>query len=88
MNEPPFMTYTNGGGLPQDLPMKGGLPQELGMKWNPRNLEIKTRSVERNLEPLVMQVRHYYEYYVLLMDFSKSIYLTALMYINKRFKYF
>ena len=72
MNEPPFMTYTNGGGLPQDLPMKGGLPQELGMKWNPRNLEIKTRSVERNLEPLVMQVRHYYEYYVLFNGLFKG----------------
>ena len=87
MNEPPFMTYANGGGLLQDLPMKGGLPQELGMKWNPRNLEIKTRSVERNLEPLVMQVRHYSIMFSF-MDFSKDIYLTALMYINKRFKYF
>jgi len=29
---------------------------ELALKWNPKNLEIKTRSVEKTLEPLVMQV--------------------------------
>ena len=29
---------------------------ELAMKWNPKNLEIKTRTVEKTLEPLVMQV--------------------------------
>ncbi len=29
----------------------------LGLAWNPKHLEIKTRSVERTLEPLVMQVR-------------------------------
>lgn len=27
------------------------------LKWDPKNLEIKTRSVERTLEPLVIQVR-------------------------------
>lgn len=27
------------------------------LKWDPKNLEIKTRSVERTLEPLVMQVK-------------------------------
>ena len=26
------------------------------LKWNPKNLEIKTRGVERTLEPLVIQV--------------------------------
>ena len=26
------------------------------LHWNPRHLEIKTRSVEKTLEPLVMQV--------------------------------
>ncbi len=71
MNEPP-MTYSNGthpfvdlgikhnGVHPSELGMKhNGMhnnPTDLAMKWNPRNLEIKTRSVERNLEPLVMQV--------------------------------
>ncbi len=30
--------------------------QNLSMQWNPKHLEIKTRSVERTLEPLVMQV--------------------------------
>ena len=29
----------------------------LGLQWNPKHLEIKTRSVEKTLEPLVMQVR-------------------------------
>ncbi|KAF0300937.1 Catenin alpha [Amphibalanus amphitrite] len=28
----------------------------LGMKWDPKNLEIRTMSVERTLEPLVLQV--------------------------------
>jgi hypothetical protein len=28
----------------------------LGLVWNPKHLEIKTRSVEKTLEPLVMQV--------------------------------
>ena len=30
--------------------------QQHQMNWNPRHLEIKTRSVEKTLEPLVMQV--------------------------------
>ena len=29
---------------------------DLSLKWNPKNLEIKTRTVEKTLEPLVMQV--------------------------------
>jgi hypothetical protein len=29
----------------------------VALKWDPKNLEIKTRSVERTLEPLVIQVR-------------------------------
>ena len=29
---------------------------DLSAKWNPKNLEIKTRSVEKTLEPLVIQV--------------------------------
>lgn len=33
--------------------MSGG---DLSLKWNPKNLEIKTRSVEKTLEPLVLQV--------------------------------
>jgi len=32
------------------------MAQTLGMQWNPKHLEIKTRSVEKTLEPLVMQV--------------------------------
>lgn len=27
------------------------------LKWDPKNLEIKTKSVERTLEPLVIQVK-------------------------------
>ncbi len=27
------------------------------LKWDPKNLEIRTMSVERTLEPLVIQVR-------------------------------
>ena len=37
--------------------MNGAPPPDLTLKWNPKNLEIKTRSVEKTLEPLVMQVR-------------------------------
>ena len=33
-----------------------GSTGDLSLKWNPKNLEIKTRTVERTLEPLVMQV--------------------------------
>lgn len=29
---------------------------QITLKWDPKNLEIKTRSVERTLEPLVIQV--------------------------------
>jgi len=36
--------------------MNGAPPPDLTLKWNPKNLEIKTRSVEKTLEPLVMQV--------------------------------
>ena len=29
---------------------------QMAVKWDPKNLEIKTHSVEKTLEPLVMQV--------------------------------
>lgn len=29
---------------------------EAAMKWDPKNLEIRTMSVEKTLEPLVLQV--------------------------------
>ena len=40
------------------LAMNGSNNQagSLGLQWNPKHLEIKTRSVEKTLEPLVMQV--------------------------------
>src|SRR5204862_5402709 len=31
-------------------------PGTMTLKWDPKNLEIKTRSVEKTLEPLVVQV--------------------------------
>ncbi|GAB1599002.1 catenin alpha-like isoform X2 [Argonauta hians] len=33
-----------------------GIPGSLHLKWNPRNLDIRTKSVEKTLEPLVTQV--------------------------------
>lgn len=30
------------------------------LKWDPKNLEIRTMSVEKTLEPLVLQVRSFY----------------------------
>ena len=29
----------------------------MSFTWNPKHLEIRTRTVEKTLEPLVMQVR-------------------------------
>ena len=50
----------NGGG-PQAINGGGGgsmaaSAASLGLNWNPKHLEIKTRTVEKTLEPLVMQV--------------------------------
>ncbi|XP_052831828.1 catenin alpha-2 isoform X1 [Octopus bimaculoides] len=33
-----------------------GIPGSIHLKWNPRNLDIRTKSVEKTLEPLVTQV--------------------------------
>ena len=33
-----------------------GTSGQLILKWDPKNLEIRTMSVERTLEPLVLQV--------------------------------
>ena len=47
-------------GIMENHQSNGGLMmdahQQHQMNWNPRHLEIKTRSVEKTLEPLVMQV--------------------------------
>ncbi len=51
------MDYLNGysnGGVPSGTSVTPA--QSLSMQWNPKHLEIKTRSVEKTLEPLVMQV--------------------------------
>ena len=42
------MTDTGGG---------GGVGSEVSFTWNPKHLEIRTKTVEKTLEPLVMQVR-------------------------------
>ena len=36
-----------------------GDTQQVSFNWSPKNLEIKTRTVERTLEPLVMQVKKF-----------------------------
>ena len=36
--------------------MFGPQTGSLQMKWDPKNLEIRTKSVEKTLEPLVTQV--------------------------------
>ena len=49
--------YANGGG---DMMMNGTSPEmsqaQTVLNWNPNQLDIKTKSVEKTLEPLVMQV--------------------------------
>ncbi|OQR71434.1 catenin alpha-like [Tropilaelaps mercedesae] len=48
-----------GDGLPNMPPSNGGSPlngSSMRLRWDPKNLEIKTLSVEKTLEPLVMQV--------------------------------
>lgn len=48
-----------GDGLPNMPPSNGGSPlngASMRLRWDPKNLEIKTLSVEKTLEPLVMQV--------------------------------
>ena len=52
--------YANGGAVNGANGGVGGaasMAQTLGMQWNPKHLEIETRTVEKTLEPLVMQVR-------------------------------
>ena len=41
---------------PQVVTMVSDQLGTLGAKWDPKNLEIRTMSVERTLEPLVLQV--------------------------------
>lgn len=48
-----------GDGLPNMPSSNGGSPLNgsgMSLKWDPKHLEIKTLSVEKTLEPLVMQV--------------------------------
>ncbi len=46
--------FANGGG--GGAVNMAAASSNLGLNWNPKHLEIKTRSVEKTLEPLVMQV--------------------------------
>ena len=47
---------TNGDHELLSTPQNGDSASQQQIHWNPRHLEIKTRSVEKTLEPLVMQV--------------------------------
>ena len=47
---------SNGGHDILSTQQNGGTESASQLHWNPRHLEIKTRSVEKTLEPLVMQV--------------------------------
>lgn len=40
-----------------DSALASALTGTLTLKWDPKNLEIRTHSVEKTLEPLVIQVR-------------------------------
>lgn len=46
------------------------------LKWDPKNLEIRTMSVEKTLEPLVLQVSSI----KILFDFIKYTCITLLNY--------
>jgi hypothetical protein len=48
---------SNGGHDLLSTPQQNGLDESAAqLHWNPRHLEIQTRSVEKTLEPLVMTV--------------------------------
>ena len=61
------MTDTGGG---------GGVGSEVSFTWNPKHLEIRTRTVEKTLEPLVMQVRQQ-------QDTGVIIICQQLLFVNK-----
>lgn len=48
-----YTNGTNGGGAHIYAPDPNNA---FSIKWDPKNLEIRTHSVEKTLEPLVMQV--------------------------------
>ena len=39
----------------------------LQIRWDPKNLEIRTKSVEKTLEPLVNQVKLYTKYIIFIV---------------------
>lgn len=42
------------------------------LKWDPKNLEIRTMSVEKTLEPLVIQVTSEVELWTKTLDFGET----------------
>ncbi len=47
--------------------------KNLGLKWNLDDLEVKTKTVEKTLEPLVIQVKNYrkaniFDYFIYIMS--------------------
>lgn len=53
------MVYANGNGIygtANGSTSAAAAAAAAALSWNPKHLEIKTRSVEKTLEPLVMQV--------------------------------
>jgi hypothetical protein len=43
-------------GISLNMNFNNSLGNQMAIKWDPKNLEIRTHSVEKTLEPLVMQV--------------------------------
>ena len=52
MMETPTQNPSNGGGAMMNMDQAANI-----LNWNPSNLDIKSKSVEKTLEPLVLQVR-------------------------------
>ena len=52
MMETPTQNPSHGGGGMMNMDQAANI-----LNWNPSNLDIKSKSVEKTLEPLVLQVR-------------------------------
>ena len=49
--------------------MPDSMTGTLQIKWDPKNLEIRTKSVEKTLEPIVTQVNCFFSLMLLLKAF-------------------
>lgn len=49
-------TTISGNGMTHNYNPISAPTNQMSIKWDPKNLEIRTHSVEKTLEPLVMQV--------------------------------